>query len=63
MAMLPPPPTKPITLPWKRGFSGKGKTEEYAKPRTEGREMSYGKRGLRTEAVTQDLLPGMALVL
>ena len=28
MAMLPPPPTKPITI------SGGGKKEEYAKPRT-----------------------------
>ena len=32
--MLPPPPTKPITLPRQRGFSGGGKKEEYAKPRT-----------------------------
>ena len=63
MAMLPPPPTKPITLPWQRGFSGGGKKEEYAKPRTEGRELSYGKIGLTTVAVTQDLLSGMPLVL
>ena len=34
MAMLPPPPTKPITLPGQRGFSEGGKKEEYAKPRT-----------------------------
>ena len=34
MAMLPPPPTKPITLPSQRGFSEGGKKEEYAKPRT-----------------------------
>ena len=35
MAMLPPLPTKPITLPRQRGFSGGGnKKEEYAKPRT-----------------------------
>ena len=27
MAMLPPPPIKPITLPWQRGFSGRGKKE------------------------------------
>ena len=33
VAMLPPLPTKPITLPWQRGFSGGGKKEEYAKPR------------------------------
>ena len=32
------------------------KKEEYAKPRTEGREVSYGKIGLTTVAVTQDLL-------
>ena len=34
MAMLPPPPTKPITLHWQHGFSRGGKKEEYAKPRT-----------------------------
>ena len=39
------------------------KKEEYAKPRTEGREVSYGKIGLTTVAVTQDLLSGMLLVL
>ena len=37
--------------------------EEYAKPLTEGREVSYGKIGLTTVAVTQDLLSGMPLVL
>ena len=63
MAMLPPPPTIPITLPWQRGFSGGGKKEEYSKPHTEGREVSYGKIGLTTVAVTQDLLSGMPLVL
>ena len=63
MAMLPPPPTIPITLPWQRGFSGGEKKEEYAKPRTEGREVSYGKIGLTTVAVTQDLLSRMPLVL
>ena len=63
MAMLPPPPTIPITLPWQRGFSGGGKKEENAKPRTEGREVSYGKVGLTTVAVTQDLLSGIQLVL
>ena len=36
--------------------------KEYAKPRTEGREVSYGKIGLTTVAVTQDLLSGMPLV-
>ena len=57
MVMLPPPPTKQITLPWG------GKKEEYAKPRTDGREVSYGKIGLTTVAVTQDLLSRMPLVL
>ena len=38
------------------------KKEEYAKPRTEGREVSYRKIGLTTVAVTQDLLSGMPLV-
>ena len=37
--------------------------KEYAKPRTEGREVSYGKIGLMTVAVTDDLLSGMQLVL
>ena len=64
MAMLLPPPTKPITLPWQRGFSGGDKKkEEYANPRTEGREVSYGKIGLTTVAVTQDLPSRMPLVL
>ena len=63
MAMLPPPPTKPITLPWQRGFSGGGKKEEYAKPHIEGREVSYGKIGLTSVVVIQDLLSGMQLVL
>ena len=63
MAMLPTPPTKPITLPWQCGFSGRGKKEEYAKPRTEVREVSYGWIGLTTVAVTQDLLSRMPLVL
>ena len=62
MAMLPPPPTKQIALPWQRGFSGGGKKEEYAKPHL-GRGVSYGKIGLTTVAVTHDLLSGMQLVL
>ena len=45
------------------GFIGEGKKEEYAKPRTEGREVSYGKIGLTTVAVIQDLLSGMPLFL
>ena len=63
MAMLPPPPTKAITLPWQCGFSGGGKIVEYAKPRTKGRGVSNGKIGLTTVAVTQDLPSGTLLVL
>ena len=63
MAMLPLLPTKPISLPRQRGFCGGRKKEKYAKPHTEGREVSYGKIGLTTVAVTQDLLSGMPLVL
>ena len=37
------------------------KKEEYAKPRTEGREVSYVKIGIATMAVTQDLLSGMPM--
>ena len=44
-------------------LAGERKKEEYAKPRTEGREVSYGKIGPTTVAVTQDLLSGMLLVL
>ena len=40
-----------------------GKKEEYAKPRTKGIGVSYGKIGLTTVGVTQDLLSGMPLVL
>ena len=39
------------------------KKRENAKPRTEGRELSYGKIRLTTVAVTQDLLSAMPLVL
>ena len=42
---------------------GGGNKEEYAKRRTEGREVSYGKIGLTTVAVTQDLLSAIPLVL
>ena len=63
MTVLPPPPTKPITLPRQCGFSGGGKKEENAKPRTEGREVIYGKIELTTVDVTQDLLSEMPLVL
>ena len=56
VAMLPLPPTKPITLPWQSGFSRGGKKEEYAKPCTGGRKVSYGKIGLMTVAVTRDML-------
>ena len=44
-------------------LAGEEKKEEYAKPRTDGGEVSYGKIGLATVAVTQDLLSGMLLVL
>ena len=44
-------------------LAGGGNKEEYAKPRTEGREVSYGKIGVTTAAVTQYLLSGMPLVL
>ena len=53
MAMLQPPPTKPITLPWQGWFSMREKKEEYDKPRTKGRGVSYGKIGRTTVAVTQ----------
>ena len=62
MAKLSPSPTKPIILPWQHGSSGGGKKEEYAMPRTEGREASSWKVGLTTMALTQDLLSGMLLV-
>ena len=63
MAMLPPPLTKPITLPWQSGFSGVGKKEEYAKPCTKGRGVTCRKIGIMTVAITQYLLSGMPLVL
>ena len=44
-------------------LAGERKEEEYTKPRTEGREVSYGKIGVTNVAVTQDLLSGMLLVL
>ena len=37
--------------------------EEYAKPHTKGRGVSYGKIGFTTVALTQDLPSGMPLVL
>ena len=63
MAMLPPLPTKPITVSLQRGFSRGGNKYEYAKLPTEGTEVSYGKIGLTTVAVTLDLLSGMPFVL
>ena len=63
MAMFPPPPTKPMSLPGQRGFSRAGIKEEYAKPRTVERGVSYRKIGLTTVAVVQDLLSMMPLVL
>ena len=62
MAMLPPPPTNPITLPWQRGFSGGGKKRSTLS-HVLGRGVSYGKIVLTTVAVTHDLLSGMPLVL
>ena len=43
-------------------LSRRGKKEEYAKLRTKGRGMSYGKIVLTTVAVTQDLQSWMPLV-
>ena len=40
-----------------------GGNNKSAKPRTEGREVSYGKIGLTTMVVTQDFISGMSLVL
>ena len=37
MAMFPPPPTKPISLPGESDFIAGGKKVEYAKPGTKGR--------------------------
>ena len=62
MTMLPPPPTKPKTLPRQHSFS-EGEKNEYTKPRTAGRGVSYGKIGLTTVAVTEDLSSRMPLVL
>ena len=44
-------------------LAGKEKKDEYAKPRTYGRGVSYGKIGVTTVAVTHNLLSGMPLVL
>ena len=44
-------------------LAGERKKEEYAKPRIKGKEVSYGKIGHTTVAVTQDLHSGMLLVL
>ena len=44
-------------------LAGEEKREEYPKPHTEGREVSYRKIGLTTVAVTQDLLSRMLLFL
>ena len=38
MAMLPPPPAKPITLPEQRGFSGGEKKKKKMKKKNRGRE-------------------------
>ena len=44
-------------------LAGEEKEEEYAKPHTKWRGVSYRKIGLMTVAVIQDLLSGMQLVL
>ena len=44
------------------GRRGGGK-KDHAKPCTKGRGVSYGKIGLTTVAVTQDLPSGMLLIL
>ena len=44
-------------------LAGEEKKDQYAKPRTKGRRVNYGKIGLTTVAVTHDLLSGMPLVL
>ena len=44
-------------------LAGEEKKYEYAKTCTKGRGVSYGKIGLTTVTVTQDLLSGMPLVL
>ena len=51
-ARLLPPPTKPITLPDSVVLAGEKRKEEYAKPRTKERGVSYGKIGLTTVAVS-----------
>ena len=43
-------------------LAGEKKKEEYTKPRTKEKGVSYGKIGLTTVAVTQDLPSGMQLV-
>ena len=52
MAMLPPPHPDSMVL------AGEEQKEDYAKPCTEGREVSYMDIGLTTVAVNQDLLSG-----
>ena len=52
MVMLPPPPTKPITLPQQRGFSGGGKKVEEKK-----RKIGKGTLLKNNEAVGNDGIP------
>ena len=47
MAILLPPPTKPITLPWQRGFSGKGKKNNMLSHVLKGEKWVTGRSGLR----------------
>ena len=65
MAMLPPPPTKPTTLPWLLGFKGGGKKKSTLIhiPHTKGKRVSCGKIELTIVAVAQGLFSGLPLVL
>ena len=62
MAWVPPPPTEPITCP-DSGVLQKGEKKDHAKSHIKRRGVIYGKIGLTTVTVTQDLLSGMQLVI
>ena len=61
MAMLLPPPTKPITMPSQHGFS-RGEKKRVRLATYKGRGVSYRKIGRTTMAVTRDLHSGVLLV-
>ena len=63
MTMLPPPPTKPITLPSVVLAWEEKKKSTLGYVRAKGTEVSYGKIAFTTVAVTQDLQSGMPSVL